>query len=202
MGELALGALSAVTASVLFSVGLVLQSLEARTMPGEYSLRLSLITHLLGRRRWLAGCLTMVAGFGFHVLALLLAPLAVVQPSLTAGLVVLLVAGIREDAEPVHAREVLAVIAIGIGVVGVTVAAGQRTALSASTARLALALSPLAAVAISPYGLRLRRGGHDSEAGVSATLGAGAAFALTGLTTKLVSDRVATGACSAPPSGW
>ncbi len=113
MGELALGALSAVTASVLFSVGLVLQSLEARTMPGEYSLRLSLITHLLGR--WLAGCLTMVAGFGFHVLALLLAPLAVVQPSLTAGLVVLLVAGIREDAEPVHAREVLAVIAIGIG---------------------------------------------------------------------------------------
>ena len=84
MGDSALGALAAVTASALFSAGLVLQSLEARTVPAEHSLRLSLIGGLLGRRRWVLGGLLMVLGFGFHVGALLLAPLTVVQPSLAA----------------------------------------------------------------------------------------------------------------------
>ena len=48
---LALGAVAAVTAAALFSAGLVLQSLEARTVPDEHSLRLSLIWGLLSRRR-------------------------------------------------------------------------------------------------------------------------------------------------------
>ncbi len=193
MEELALGALAAVTASVLFSAGLVLQSLEARKIPGEHSLRLSLIVRLLGRPRWIAGCLIMVVGFGFHVGALLLAPLTVVQPSLAAGLVVLLVASARHDAERVRARDVLAVAAISLGVIGVTLTASQRNALSTNPAQLALALSPLAAAAIAPYGLALRFSGHERSGGVSATLGAGAAYALTGLTTKLVSDRLAAG---------
>src|SRR5947209_12462844 len=155
MAAIPLGALAAVTASILFSVGLILQSLEARTIPGQHSLGLSQISLLLGRRRWLAGCLIMIAGFGFHVLGLALAPLSVVQPSLTAGLVVLLVAGARYDAEPVRTREALAVATIGLGVVGVTLTASHRTTLSASSARLALALSPLAVAAIAPFGLGL-----------------------------------------------
>jgi len=193
MGQLALGAVGAVTASVLFSAGLVLQSLEARTIPDEHSLRLSLIARLLGRPRWIAGCLVMVVGFGFHVAALLLAPLTVVQPSLAAGLVVLLVAGARHDAEPVRAREVIAVAAISLGVVGVTLGASQRNTLSTDPALLALALCPLAAAAIAPYGLALLSSGHGRSGGMSATLGAGAAYALTGLTTKLASDRTAAG---------
>lgn len=193
MEELTLGALAAVTASVLFSAGLVLQSLEARMIPGEHSMRLSLIARLLGRPRWIAGCLIMVVGFGLHVGALLLAPLTVVQPSLAAGLVLLLVAGARHDAEPVRAREVLAVAAISLGVVGVTLTSSQRNTLSANPALLALALSPLAAAAIAPYGLALLSSGHGRLGGMSATLGAGAAYALTGLTTKLVTDRMAVG---------
>src|SRR3954468_17112178 len=105
MAELSLGALAAVTASVLFSAGLVLQSLEARTIPPEHSLRLSLIARLLGRRRWIGGGGMMIAGCGCHVCALLLAPLTVVQPSLGAGLIVLLVAGARGDAERVEGRD-------------------------------------------------------------------------------------------------
>jgi len=193
MEELALGALAAVTASALFSAGLVLQSLEARTIAGEHSLRLSLIARLLGRPRWIAGCLIMVVGFGFHVGALLLAPLTVVQPSLAAGLIVLLVAGARHDAEPVRARDVLAVAAISLGVIGVTLTASQRNTLSTNPALLALALSPLAAAAIAPYGLARLPLGHGRSGGMSATLGAGVAYALTGLCTKLVSDRMAAG---------
>src|SRR3954470_24071068 len=112
MADLALGAVAAVTASALFSAGLVLQSLEARTVPAQHALRLSLIGRLLGRRRWLLGGLLMVVGFGFHVGALLLAPLTVVQPSLAAGLGLLLVVGARSGGEPVGARETLAVVAI------------------------------------------------------------------------------------------
>src|SRR3954452_613869 len=135
MGDLALGAVAAVTASALFSAGLVLQSLEARTVPAEHSLRVSLIGRLLGRRRWVLGGILMVIGFGFHVGALLLAPLTVVQPSLAAGLVVLLVAGARIDGQPVMRREVAAVIAISAGVVGLTLAASDRDALSAGAGR-------------------------------------------------------------------
>ncbi len=193
MEELALGALAAVTASVLFSTGMVLQSLEARTIAGKHSLRLSLIALLLGRPRWIAGGLIMLGGFGFHVGALLLAPLSVVQPSLAAGLVVLLIAGARHDAEPVRARDALAVAAISLGVIGVTLTASRGNTLSASPAVLALALSPLAAAAMAPYGLTLLSSGHGRSAGMSAALGAGAAYALTALTTKLVSDRIAAG---------
>src|SRR3954462_3805119 len=132
MGHLSLGALAAVTASALFSVGLVLQSLEARPVPSEHSLRLSLIALLLERRRWVFGGLVMVAGFGFHVGALLLAPLTVLQPSLAAGLVVLLVAGGGRRGERVEGRDVLAVVAISVGVVGLTLTAAERNSLSAS----------------------------------------------------------------------
>lgn len=189
----ALGALAATVASVLFSAGLMLQSLEARDIPGEHSLRLSLIRQLLSRRRWIAGCLIMLAGFGFHVAALQLAPLSVVQPSLTAGLVVLIVAGAMHDRQPIHAREMLAVVAIALGVIGVTVTASQSAALSTSAWPLIVALTPLAAVAMAPYALGLWPGPHRRESGLTAILGAGAAYALTGLTTKLASDGMAAG---------
>lgn len=189
MGVLALGAFAAVAASVLFSAGLVVQAQEARTIPPEHALRLSLIARLLGRRRWILGGLLMVAGFALHVSALLLAPLSVVQPSLAAGLVVLLVAGARAEHEPITNREIAAVVAISVGVVGLTLTASERDVLDAGASRLAVALLPLAAIALLPHGLArlgLRPGGT-----LAPTLGAGAAYALTGLTTKLASDRLA-----------
>src|SRR3954453_16107758 len=142
MTSSALGAVAAVTASALFSAGLLLQSLEARTVPAERSFRLSLIAGLLGRRRWVLGGLLMALGFGVHVCALLLAPLTVVQPSLAAGLVVLLVVGARSDGEQIRAREVLAVGAISLGVLGLTLTAPERTTISAGALALAGRLAP------------------------------------------------------------
>lgn len=193
MAELALGAVAAVTASALFSAGLVLQSLEARSVPAEHSLRLSLIRGLLGRRRWVLGGLLMVVGFGFHVAALLLAPLTVVQPSLAAGLVVLLVVGARIGDEPIRSREILAVVAISLGVVGLTLSAPERTTVTASSAALAFGLGSLGAVALLPHALALLDRRHRQAGSLVATIGAGAAYSLTGLTTKLISDRVDMG---------
>jgi drug/metabolite transporter (DMT)-like permease len=190
MSDLALGALAAVTASALFSAGLVLQSLEARTVPASHSLRLSLIGRLLGRRRWVLGGLLMVAGFGFHVGALLLAPLTVVQPSLAAGLVVLLVVGARSGGEPIRSRELLAVTAITLGVVGLTLSAPERTTVSAGSLALAVGLGALGAVALVPHALAVLDRRHRQAGSLVATIGAGAAYSLTGLTTKLISDRI------------
>lgn len=193
MGNVALGAVAAVTASALFSAGLVLQSLEARTVPAEHSLRLSLIGRLLGRRRWVLGGLLMVVGFAFHVGALLLAPLTVVQPSLAAGLVVLLVVGARSGGEPIRTREILAVAAISLGVVGLTLSAPDRTTVSAGTLALAFGLGALGAVALLPHALAVLDRRHRQAGSLTATIGAGAAYSLTGLTTKLISDRIDAG---------
>src|SRR3954469_22609585 len=189
MTSSALGAVAAVTASALFSAGLVLQSLEARDVPAERSFRLSLIGGLLGRRRWVLGGLLMAIGFGVHVCALLLAPLTVVQPSLAAGLIVLLVVGARSDGEQIRPREVLAVGAISLGVLGLTLTAPERTTISAGDLALAVGLGAPAAVALAPHLLAAAARRHRQAGSLTATVGAGAAYSLTGLTTKLISDR-------------
>src|SRR4051794_35810779 len=188
MAALALGAIAAVTASVLFSAGLLLQSREARTIPVEHALRLSLIARLLHRPRWVLGGLVMVAGFGFHVGALALAPLAVVQPSLAAGLVVLVIAGARAERQRITRREAVAVVVISLGVAGVTLTASEQEGITAGPGRIALALGPLALVALLPHALA--RVGHRPAGSLAPTLGAGAAYALTGLTTNFISDRL------------
>ena len=102
MESTALGALAALAASGLFSAGLVLQATESRTVDSKYSLHLALIRTLLSRPRWVQGTLITFLGYPFHVLALLLAPLTVVQPALAAGLLLLLVIGARTPGENVR----------------------------------------------------------------------------------------------------
>jgi hypothetical protein len=185
MVELVSGALAAIVASALFSGGLFLQSLEARTVPRERS-QIATLGLLVRRRRWVLGALAMVVGFGFHVTALLLAPLTVVQPALAAGLVLLLVAGSRVDAIPIGAREVAGVAALTIALVVLTLTSPERTTVSADTAALALWLGALAVISLIPV---LAPG----AGGLVAAAGAGTAYALTGITTKLASDRLAAG---------
>lgn len=189
----ALGAVTAVAASVLFSLGFVLQAVEARKLPGEDALSLALLIRLVRRPRWVIGVVLTLVGFALHVAALRLAPLAVVQPALTGGLVVLLVAGSRATHQPVRARDAVAVLAISIGVIIAAITASPLSTHSATPLQLCIALLPLAAIALLPY--LLRRQGQTSQTRLSllAALGAGAAYSFTGLTTKLVSDHFAAG---------
>jgi hypothetical protein len=189
--NIALGALCAVTASSLFSIGLVLQALEARTISADYSFRLSLIGQLAKRRRWVLGGLVMLVGFGFHVTAFMAAPLTVVQPALAAGLLVLLWFGLRAQGQSINRREALGVAGIVLGIVALTFTTPNRTAGEAGAGSLVISLGALALVALVPHVgalVRFRRGGGT---GLLATLGAGAGYALTGLTTKLLSDAIA-----------
>jgi len=194
MSDAALGALAAVAASVLFSVGLVLQAIEARGVPRERRLGLAPVLALLRRPRWLLGGALMVAGFGLHVTALLLAPLTLVQPALAAGLLVLLAVGRVRDREPLGARELAGVAAITLGVVGLTLTAPSRDTVAASGLSLVLALGGIAALVVLPQALaRAGRGGGGGHGDVLLlALAAGAGYAVSGVTTKLLSDALDT----------
>ncbi len=201
MESTALGALAGLAASALFSAGLVLQATETRRVDSRYALHLSLIRQLLSRRRWVQGTVVTFLGYPFHVLALLLAPLTVVQPALAAGLLILLFVGARTGGEKVGPREVAGVVAILAGVIAMTLSAPARAAVETQTVPLLAALAVLAAVTLVPYALERLRGECTPGLTTMATFAAGAAYAFSGITTKLVSDDLADDRL-VPALGW
>ena len=78
-------------------------------MPGEHSLRPSLIGRLLRNRRWLGATALGLLGWPLEIAALLLAPLTVVQPCLASGLILLLWLGATKLGETPGRREFVAV---------------------------------------------------------------------------------------------
>src|ERR1700691_2771080 len=118
MVDLVLGIGAAVGASTLYSLGIALQALDAREAPHDEHLRLALVAGLLRRARWLLGTGLSILGWPLQVVALLLAPLVVVQPALAAGLLVLLFIAERMLGEHAGRYEYGAMTAIVLGVVG------------------------------------------------------------------------------------
>jgi drug/metabolite transporter (DMT)-like permease len=187
---LALGIAVAVGASLLYNTSIALQALEARQVPGEYSLRVSLIGKLVRNKRWLGATALGLVGWPLEILALLLAPLTVVQPCLAAGLILLLWLGATRLEERPGGREWVAVVAIIAGVAGVALAAPERTTDHAGTAAIGVALVLVAIPALAPYALRNRA----SAIGILATVSAGCGYAWTAIASKLLTDELAAGA--------
>jgi drug/metabolite transporter (DMT)-like permease len=186
---LGLGILCAVAASVLYNTSIALQALEARDVPREHSLRVSLIGKLARNRKWLLATGLGLLGWPLEIVALLLAPLTVVQPCLASGLLVLLWLGVTRLGERPGSREYGAVTAIVVGVAGVAWAAPDRTTDHAGTAAIALSLALVALPTLLPYLLR-RRG---SAAGTLAIVSAGFGYAWTAIASKLLTDELAAG---------
>jgi drug/metabolite transporter (DMT)-like permease len=186
MSPALLGGASACGASALYNLGLALQALDARAAPAEHGLRLSLLRGLVRRPRWLAGTGLTILGWPLQTVALLLAPLAVVQPALAFGLVLLLLVGARNLGERVGRREVGAVGAILGGVVLLGIVAPEQTHRHAAAGTVAAVLGTLGIVAVAPY---LARGRRTVASGLAA-VSAGAALAWSGLSTQLVADAL------------
>lgn len=193
MESTVLGAVAALGATALFSAGLVLQAVETRRVDPGHSLRLSLIARLMARPRWLLGTSLMLLGFPLHVSALLLAPLTVVQPALSGGLLLLLAIGARTPQENVGWQEVVGIAAIIAGVAAMTFTAPDRAPFETRTAPLAAALVVLAAATLVPYARARMRDETDPSLATLATFAAGASYAFSGITTKLVSDGLGDG---------
>ncbi len=182
----ALGLVAALVASALFNVGLALQALEARAAPDRLSLRLSLLTRLLRRPRWLLGWALGIVGIGPQVLALALAPFVVVQPMLAVGLLLLLWIGSRNLGEQVGKAEVTGVVAIIAGVGLVAAGAPQHTEAHRGPGAVIAVVAGLAVPSLLPFLVRGTR--VDGRWLVMVACGTG--FAATNIATKLMSDDV------------
>lgn len=185
-----MGIAAAVGASLLYNASIALQALEAREVPGEHSLRPSLIGRLVRNKRWLGATALGLAGWPLEIVALLLAPLTVVQPCLASGLILLLWLGAKKLGESPGRREWTAVAAIVVGVAGVAWAAPERTTDHAGTGAIALALVLVAIPIAAPYALR----GRAAALGWLPVVSAGFGYAWTAIASKLLTDELAAGA--------
>lgn len=190
---LALGIAAAVVASLLYNASIALQALEARKVPAEHGLRPSLLGRLLRNRRWLGATALGLLGWPLEIVALLLAPLTVVQPCLASGLVLLLWLGVTRLGEKPGRREFIAVAAIVVGIGGVAWAAPERSTDHAGAGAIALALILVALPVLTPYALRKPLGREPVRLGLIATVAAGAGYAWTAIASKLLTDELAAG---------
>jgi len=190
MVDLVLGIGAAVGASTLYSLGIALQAMDAKQAPADEHLRVALIRNLLRRARWLTGTGLSVLGWPLQVVALLLAPLVVVQPTLAAGLLVLMFLAQRMLGEHAGRYEHVMMCAIVIGVIGAALTAPNRATAQASDLSITLVLVVLAVSSFVPYLFGVF--GRRSPATVT-MLGAGLGFAWSGVATKLASDDLSQG---------
>ena len=179
--KVVLGIAAAVGASTLYSLGVALQAMDAKLVDEGHHLRVSLVRQLVVRSRWLLGTGLSVLGWPLQVVALLLAPLIVVQPALAAGLLVLMIVGSRMLNEHAGRREYLAMGAIVIGVVGTAWLAPERSKTHAGPLTVTIVLVALGLITLLPY--MLRSLGRPSA--TVTMIGAGLGFAWSGVATAL-----------------
>ena len=184
MLRLLIGIALATGASTLYSLGIAVQALDARDTGHEHSLRISLLTQLVTRVRWLFGTGMTAFGWPLQILALSYVPLVVVQPALASGLVVLLLVGERMLGERPGRRELLSVAAIVAGVAGIAALAPAHTTHHVHGAAVIVVLALLGAAAFTPFILQL----VGRPIANATMIGAGLAFAWSGLVNQFVAD--------------
>jgi len=178
-------ALAAATANA-FAV--VLQAAEARRTPVSEAARGALLVRLAHRRRWLAGTGLLIVAWPLQILALALAPITAVQPTLaTTTLVLLAIAKLRLR-ESIGPIEMLGALAIVAGVTAVVWAAPRHTTQDPAAARVAAPLIVVGLAAVLTYALARIRG----RVQLTLVVGAGLAYAWVDFANKLLANDLST----------
>ena len=176
-GSPVLGLALAALAAVLFAVGAVLQHEAAELSTTQRGLSLR---RLMKRRRWMLGQTATMLGTGSQVLALAVAPVAVVQPMLAVSLVFGL--GLRSlRNRQVPLRLELVGVALTTGGLAVFLVAAQpaATAHHPAPSTFAIVVAVGASVALVGAAALLGRGAHGALAcGSAAGIAAGIAAVL------------------------
>ena len=187
MSHAVIGFVAAVVSGLLYAAATTLQALESRAAPSQHRLRASLLGFLFRRKRWLLGAFLGVLGWPLQAVALALAPVALVQPTLATGLLAIVAVARYALGERVSRHAALAAVAIvaGIGLL----ALGLPTSAAARPDRVLLIVTfaVLALLAVVP--LRVRRLADDAP--MALAFAAGAAYVWIALATTLL-DRDVT----------
>lgn len=171
--------------SSCYGAASALQALEARRVPRTAALRAGLIMRLLRRPLWLAGVGAGVLGWVCSAAALSLASVALVQPALGLGLIVLLVLATRLLGERVGPVEIAGSIAIVVAI-GALAWAGPTESTSFTKAGTWTIGIGLLLIAAAPFALRAA----GRAAGLPTSIAAGLGWACVGLATALVVDAL------------
>jgi drug/metabolite transporter (DMT)-like permease len=174
------------TASSLYALSTSLQALEARREPTSESLRASLLKKLVRRPLWLAGTAAGVVAWPLQAIALSLASVAIVQPALGLGLIVLLVLGVRVLHERVGWREIGGAVMIAVAIAVIGWAAPAHTPAFTRAGEIGV-VALLALAAAAPYGLRVL----GRPGGLATSISAGCGWAAVGLATALIDAAIA-----------
>lgn len=184
-----LGILIAVVASVANAFAIVLQAAEAREVPLSEAARMSLFRRLVHRPGWLAGIALLIIAWPLQILALLYAPITVVQPTLATGQLVLLgIARVRLG-ERAGLLELSGALAIVIGIGLVIWAAPRHTVHEPGALRVAVPLIVVGVAAVGCFALGRLRPGRV----LALVIGAGLAYAWIDFANKLLSNEVSDG---------
>ncbi len=176
----AVDVLLAFATATLYALSTSLQALEARRTPRTTALRASLLARLVRRPLWLAGAAAGALAWPLQAIALALGSVALVQPSLGFGLVVLLVLGATVLHEHVGAREALGVAAIAAAVAVLGWAAPGETG---AYTRAGTWVVGAGVLALAPAPVILRRAGRAG--GLATSIAAGIGWAWVALATSL-----------------
>ncbi len=179
--------LAAASAS-FYAFSTMLQALEARQAPVESALRASLMIRLLQKRTWLVGSAVGGIGWALQAVALTFASIALVQPALGLGLVVLLLFGTRLLGEVVGSREIGGALTVVAGVALLGWAAPSGIDHFTRGGRIAIAITG-ALVVLAPRTLRL----VGLAGGLATSIFAGLGWAWVGVGTALVDRALAHG---------
>lgn len=179
----------ALTASVLFNVGIVLQAIDARVAPRSLGLRLALLGRLFRRPVWVVGWLLGIVGIWPQVVSYGRAPFVVVQPALAVGLLLVLVLGAHVLHEHVGLKDILGVSAIIGGVALVAWGAPNHTETHRGWPDVVGVVAVLSLAGVVPFVVRGRR----IDTGMVTVVACGCGFAATNVATKLVGDNINSG---------
>jgi len=177
------GTALAVAAATMFGLGTVLQAEVAAAAPAADALRVRLLVRLARSPRWLVGAVATLIGWSLQVAALLLAPVTVVQPALAFTVVAVVVLAWAMTDERLGRRETAAACVLAAGIGGVAALSPSRSAGHAAAGPLVAVIVVLAIAGAAPLV-------HRRSVWVARLLpvSAGAAFALSAITTKLLTN--------------
>jgi multidrug transporter EmrE-like cation transporter len=192
---LLLGVVVASGSAVLYDAGYVLEKKALAGLPPVRPHPLSLLKVGVASRRWLLGFAVMLAALALQVVALTLAPVAVVQPILAAGLIGLAAIGGSVLDERLHRRQLMALgmLVTAVVAVGVSTRAGEHVAGGVRFAAYASLSVPVAlgAIALGWWGItRGRLACHGDRTLVAVGCAAGLFYGLGAVAEKAVSTRL------------